>query len=215
MRKMVTRFLFTMFLVLALAVPVSAASVTLEWDANPEPDIGGYEVFYGTSTRDYEPVIDVGNVTTYMITNLQYGIEYFFAVKAYNTAGYRSDFSEEVSYTIPIPNEPPMANAGADQAVEAGSVVTLNGEGSADDKGIASYAWTQTEGQAVVLQNADSAIATFTAPSELTQSTLVFRLEVIDSDGIKDFDFCTVVVSAVIPPAAPTGLRIISVTNEN
>jgi hypothetical protein len=80
-----------------------AADVTLEWDPNPEPDIAGYEVYYGESSRDYSEMIDVGNVTSCTIGNLETGVTYYFAAKAYNTAGYRSDYSDEVTYTLAEP----------------------------------------------------------------------------------------------------------------
>jgi len=76
-----------------------AADVTLEWDPNPEPDIAGYEVYYGVSSRDYSEMIDVGDTTICTIGNLDTGVTYYFAAKAYNTSGYRSDYSDEVTYT--------------------------------------------------------------------------------------------------------------------
>jgi hypothetical protein len=81
-----------------------AADVTLEWDPNPEPDIAGYEVHYGVNSGDYSEMIDVvGGVTSCTIGNLETGVTYYFAAKAYNTAGYRSDYSDEVTYTLSEP----------------------------------------------------------------------------------------------------------------
>ena len=46
----------------------------------------------------------------------------------------------------PDQNPPPLANAGVDQTVRAGTVVTLDGSNSTDPNGsIASYAWAQTD----------------------------------------------------------------------
>ncbi|MBN2845407.1 MAG: choice-of-anchor D domain-containing protein, partial [Deltaproteobacteria bacterium] len=80
-----------------------ATDVTLEWDPNPEPDIAGYEVYYGVSSGNYSDMIDVGNYTSCTIGDLETAVIYYFAAKAYNTAGYRSDYSDEVTYT---PAEP-------------------------------------------------------------------------------------------------------------
>ncbi len=76
---------------------VLAAQVTLGWDANPEPDIAGYKVHYGTSSRNYSTHIDVGKATTYTVTNLQ-SVAYYFAVTAYNTSGQESGYSAEAVY---------------------------------------------------------------------------------------------------------------------
>ncbi len=72
-------------------------TVIISWDANREPDLKGYKIYYGTSSRNYSQVIDVGNTTQYAINNLQENVPYYFAVTAYDTAGNESDFSEEVS----------------------------------------------------------------------------------------------------------------------
>ncbi|MFV1995363.1 MAG: immunoglobulin-like domain-containing protein, partial [Verrucomicrobiales bacterium] len=79
---------------------IAARSVTLAWDANPEPDIAGYRLSYGTQSATYTETIDVGNSLTATVPNLGVGITYYFAVTAYNTANLESAPSEEISYTI-------------------------------------------------------------------------------------------------------------------
>lgn len=55
------------------AVPETQAAVqvTLAWDPNNEPDLAGYKVYYGTSTKDYGVSYDAGNVNSYTISGLQ------------------------------------------------------------------------------------------------------------------------------------------------
>jgi predicted phage tail protein len=84
-----------------------AASVTLAWDQNPEPDIAGYRVLYGTSSGVYAQALDVGNTTTAVVPNLTAGTTYYFAVRAYNTAAIDGAASAEISFTLPSPNTPP------------------------------------------------------------------------------------------------------------
>ena len=72
--------------------------VTLAWDPNSEPDLGGYIVYYGVRSRLYTNAINVGNVTTNTVTGLVEGVLYYFAVTAYNTHGLESDYSDEVTY---------------------------------------------------------------------------------------------------------------------
>lgn len=81
-------------------------------------------------------------------------------------------------------NNAPVADAGADQATLSGATVRLSGTRSSDAGGfIASYAWTQTGGPAVSLGGANTATASFVAPSVATDTTLTFRLVVADDAG--------------------------------
>jgi len=79
-----------------------SAVVILEWSANSEPDLAGYMVYYGTSTRDYAWSVDVGDYTTCAISDsrLEDGQTYYFAATAYDEYGNESGYSEEVTYTF-------------------------------------------------------------------------------------------------------------------
>ncbi len=116
--------------------------------------------------------------------------------------------SDEVAVTVsPAPNQPPSAEAGADQRVIAGATVTLRGTGSDADGSIARYSWTQTSGPAVALSATDQAVVSFVAPSVSASTALVFRLAVTDDDGAIASDAVTVTVSPVPnqPPSARAG----------
>jgi glycerophosphoryl diester phosphodiesterase len=109
---------------------------------------------------------------------------------------------EEAPRAKPAANPPPIARAGADRTVDAGSTVTLDGSQSRDPNGvITQYQWTQTAGDTVALAGADAAIATFTAPA--TAATLTFRLRVTDAGGLSDTDEVTITVVVDDPPLPP------------
>ena len=76
-------------------------TVTVQWDANVEPDVAGYEVSYGTQSGVYGTPVDVGNVTSTSIS-IAPGTIYYFAVRAYTSSSPRlySPYSAEVSYGI-------------------------------------------------------------------------------------------------------------------
>ena len=79
-------------------------------------------------------------------------------------------------------DNPPVANAGADQTVSEGQLVTLNGSGSSDPDGDAfSYQWQQINGSNVQLLNPQSVLPLLTAPTGLTEDLLLsFQLTVSD-----------------------------------
>ncbi len=106
--------------------------------------------------------------------------------------------TDEVQVAVSLSNQPPTAAAGADQTVEEGETVTLNGSGSDPEGGTLSYQWEQTAGAAVSLSNATSASCSFTAPDVAAAGgVLTFRLTVSDSAGLTSTDEVQVTVSFV------------------
>jgi hypothetical protein len=88
----------------------SALDITLAWDANTEPNLGGYMIYYdtdssgepydGTGAMEGPSPIDVGNVLELTLTGLSddLGTIYYFAATAYNTDDppLESGYSNEV-----------------------------------------------------------------------------------------------------------------------
>jgi len=105
-------------------------------------------------------------------------------------------------------NQPPAANAGTDQSVNEGAMVTLNGSSSGDPDGFAlNYEWVQMSGSLVALSNPFVAQPTFAAPNVGPDGeTLTFQLNVTDSGGLQARDTCIVnVVWVNQSPAANAG----------
>jgi len=123
--SLVSRAVALVILSLALMVlPVVAHSavVTLAWDANTEDDIKGYEIYYGTASRNYSDSIKVGNTTQTTISNVQEGQTYYFTATAYDFGDNESAFSEELVYTIPIQTNEPEAHTISASAGAYGSI---------------------------------------------------------------------------------------------
>ena len=91
----------TMLLV-ALHLGRANQSVNLAWDANPEPDIAKYKVYWGLESGAPTESLDVGKVTAATVRHLDDGATYFFTVTAINEAGEESEPSNEVFYTTAI-----------------------------------------------------------------------------------------------------------------
>lgn len=101
--------LLALLALLASLVIGNAASVTLAWDPNPEPDIAGYIIYFRTNGAAYVPArsVTVTNGTTGTVSNLLYGVRYWFVATAFNTSGLESDYSNEVNAQIPAKPQPP------------------------------------------------------------------------------------------------------------
>ena len=81
---------------------LSAANVTLAWDASTDPTVVGYNVYSGTASRTYANTVQAQNSTSITLSNLAPGTTYYFAATTYNVAGLESDYSAEASYTVPV-----------------------------------------------------------------------------------------------------------------
>ena len=116
-----------LFLKCTIAATAVAAtqSVTVIWNANSEPDVAGYRLFYGTESRVYTGQVDAPGPTA-VVSNLTEGETYYFAAIAYNSAGFESQLSAEISYT---PGGQPggLANVSTRARVTDGEDVLIGG----------------------------------------------------------------------------------------
>jgi hypothetical protein len=156
----------------------------------------------GSLAKTYFVYARGGNLLgEYLNQNPEYGKEYFYL-------GSRLVASA-------LKNSLPVADAGIDQSIGSGSLVTLNGTGSHDDDGsIVNFAWSQTAGPAVTLTGAGTAQPTFTAPGVSSDTTLTFSLSVTDDSGEQASDVVNVVVSYDAPPVANAGPDVQTLENE-
>jgi F5/8 type C domain/Domain of unknown function (DUF5060)/Fibronectin type III domain len=107
---MLLRSLLVLLACLSLAfstTPAQAAQVQLAWDApvqangTPVSNVAGYKLYYGSQSGQYQTVVSVGLTTTYTMKDLSAGPTYYFAVKAYDSTGTESAFSNEISVILP------------------------------------------------------------------------------------------------------------------
>ena len=100
-----------------------------------------------------------------------------------------------VTITVNAVNHPPVANAGVDQNVNVGSVVTLDGSGSSDPDGNAiTYAWSMTSkpaGSTAMLSGATARKPAFTA-----DKAGQYIIQLIVNDGTVNSDPDTVTITA-------------------
>ncbi|WP_111657975.1 PKD domain-containing protein [Isoalcanivorax indicus] len=131
------------------------------------------------------------------------GDVFVFELTLVDEAGL-TDSAETRVTVVAAPNMPPVADAGPDQTVTGGEPVTLDGTDSADPDGdIVAFAWTQQSGPAVMLDNADTAQASFDAPLVAETTALRFRLTVTDNAGAQASDSVTVTVLPRMDPPPP------------
>jgi len=71
--------------------------VNVSWDPSVSENIAGYYLYYGQASRQYDNVYWVGQITSYDHAITASGGPHFYALKAINTLGEISEFSEELN----------------------------------------------------------------------------------------------------------------------
>ena len=206
----------------------SAADVNLAWDPVTNPVLAGYRIGYGTVSGQYGTVIDVGNVTAHTISGLSPGT-YYFAVKAYGTAGQESSYSNEVTSSVapPADTQPPEISSVYGSNVTASSA-TISWNTNENSNSRVEYGTTSAYGNATAL---DTALVTSHSQTltGLTAATLYhYRVHSGDASGnlatSVDFTLVTAPPADTAPPVISgvgsssvkgTSATISWTTNEN
>ncbi|AOW77632.1 hypothetical protein A3Q34_12685 [Colwellia sp. PAMC 20917] len=98
---------------------------------------------------------------------------------------------------VPIANVAPIVSAGDDASVNETEIFTFSSSASDSDGTINNVLWEQTAGESIVISNADSLTAAFTAIEVVEDTTLTFRLTVTDDDGEQSSDVVNVLIMNV------------------
>ena len=76
-------------------------TLTLGWDASTSTNVANYKIYFGTARGSYTQVVSAGPVTQTTITGLTPGTTYFLAATACDDNGLESDYSNEISFSVP------------------------------------------------------------------------------------------------------------------
>ena len=133
-------------------------------------------------------------------------------------AGFTGQLSPWPGTTAPVRNA--CAVVGSDLTVKSGAAATLDGSQSVAANvptGAVAFKWTQLSGTLVTLTNANTATATFTAPTlavGAANTALTFKLTTTPSNGAAPVDSRIVTATVTAPAditkptvAAPTALQ--------
>jgi hypothetical protein len=122
------------FLFVFWACPLFSADVTIAWDANREPDVSGYYIYFrkGSEGPPYDLLryiglqeIDPGNPSV-VVTGLEDDAVYYFTVTALDTEDYESGYSNSACGQIaggtirPCSAEPDGGSGGSSTSAGSG-----------------------------------------------------------------------------------------------
>ena len=166
------------------------STVTLDGSASYDPD-GEIASYLWTQTGGTEVTLSDPDVAQPTFTAPEVdagGAALIFELTV--TDSEELDDSDTCTVTVLNTEQPPVADAGADQNVVEGTIVTLDGSASSDpDNDIESYQWTQTGGTDAELSDETAVQPTFIAPDPWPNGViLTFELTVTDSRDLEDAD---------------------------
>ncbi|MBS1698136.1 MAG: tandem-95 repeat protein [Actinobacteria bacterium] len=178
---------------------VAGVPATLDGTASTDPD--GNPITYAWSQVSGTPVTLSSTTAGKPTFTPPAAGTYVFSLTVGD--GAATSAPATVTITATPANRPPVADAGADQSVKAGVLVTLDGSASADPDGTpVTFAWTQTSGPAVTLSGASTAKPTFTPSAE---GTYAFALTVSDGQATGGDTVTITVGPANRPPTVSAG----------
>lgn len=77
-----------------------ADTVKLGWNAVTDAGIQGYRVYVGTTQDQFTQTYDTGTDTTFVVSGLETGTVYYFAVSAISSTGIESELSDDITVTL-------------------------------------------------------------------------------------------------------------------
>ena len=102
--------LFVLVLLGLHSGPAEAATVTVSWYGNEEPDVAGYRVYWGTSSRgsatnsaqfsydNHKVVMEASKDPSSTFGGLKLNTTYYLAVTAFDLSDNESSYSQEISF---------------------------------------------------------------------------------------------------------------------
>jgi hypothetical protein len=164
--------------------PGFAATLHVNWASNSEADLAGYRLRYGTSQGNYTEVIEVGRTATCEVSGLQPGTLYHFALFAFDEAGNESAPSAEITARVPVSLAPiPAVSSAMENSTRSTYIV-----------------------------RARTSLAALFGEHLATGASVDLGTGVSVERTVRDAAG-NLVVTLAVDPAAPLGMRTVTVTN--
>jgi fibronectin type 3 domain-containing protein len=214
-RSQKTRYFLLPLLLVLLAGggATFAQSVTLQWDPNSESNLAGYNLYRSTTSGSGYVKLNGGLITRarYADSTINYDKTYYYVCTAVNTSGLESGYSNQVSFSIPAPNSPPVA-ADDTATTPQGQAVTVNvtaNDTDPDGDALTVTSVTQPAGGSAAIVSASSVRYT---PNSGFHGTDAFNYTI--SDGRGGTASATVTVTVVAAPNQPPTANPVTATTE-
>jgi hypothetical protein len=218
------KILFLLGIVTSLLFSFSAPLYALQeanfsWLPNPETNLAGYKIHYGTTSAQYDHAVDMGNpppvngVVLGTVSGLVDGTTYYFAATAYDADGFESAFSQEVVWTAPSdPVLPPPLPLAQDMSLTINEDTTGQGQlaGQSPDNLPLTYQIVAngTKGTATIT-NIETGNFSYQPTAQINGAD-TFSYRVTDANGASEAATVTITINPVndLPAADSANLLI-------
>lgn len=169
------------------------SDVTLDGSASSDPE-GDALTYTWTAPADITLSSLTAAKPTFTAPEVTQNTLYTFSLMV--SDGVTNSVVDQVIITMLNVNKLPIANAGVDQTVNEGDLVTLDGSASSDADGQSlTYVWTAPDG--ITLSSATTSKPTFTAPQVAQDTPYTFSLVVNDGTANALVDQVVITVKQV------------------
>ena len=127
-----------------------------------------------------------------------------YTVNVTSAGDFGTENSKMIEITVAGFNTSPTVDAGADQTVQEGQTVTLNGTATDLNDDSLTYSWSHDSSLAIQLANSAFLSTTFTAPAVDADTAVTFTLNVDDGIGISS-DHVTITIDHNDLPTVKAG----------
>jgi hypothetical protein len=180
----------------AITLPIDSVSLDGRSSSDPDGSISKYlwtKISGPVSFNMIKPIDSLTKVKALVIGT------YLFELKVTDNGGLSAKDTMQV-FVNSTTNHPPIANAGADQAITIPTnTVNLDGSGSTDpENNITGYIWSKISGPSSFTISNMNAVQTQVA--NLVQGIYQFELKVTDNSGLNAKDTMLVIVNSTTDP---------------
>jgi rhamnogalacturonan endolyase len=159
-------------------------TVQIEWDENSDLDLAGYRLFRGIHHDSLTLFSDVGNVTSYMDTNVTNDSSYYYAVVAYDLDNNESIFSDIIQVT---PTIRPDAPTDISSRHDSNSILLTWSSQNFDYVSTINIHRSLTGSDFTLYETLDKSVITFVDSNLSFTTTYYYRISITDSNGIESF----------------------------
>src|SRR5208283_159862 len=149
----------------------------LAWNANTDPIVTGYNIYFWIKGGFSTNKVSVGNATSVTISNLVAGATYYFATTTYDASGLESPFSAEAV------NQPPTLRLVTPMANQQWTNGTFTVTGEAGDILAVGAVYYSLNGSGWTAATTGNNWTNWTASVTLTPGTNTVQAYAMDTSG--------------------------------